>query len=387
MRTLTALALVPLLAAGLAGCGRSAPVPAKKDYNRQLAPGQPALVEVDIATLPDLAFAPGERAAVRTALAQSAAFLEKKGADAWFPRDRFGKEDVRRSVAELDRLLASAGSDADFNKAVKSGFRAFMSVGCDDQGTVLFTGYYTPIFNGSRTPDATYRYPLHRLPGDLVKGANSFVPAQRKLADGTLAPYPAAAEIESSGMLKGDELVWLSDPYECYLIRVQGSGKIRLPDGKLMEVGYAGTNGHEYRGIGQDLVADGCISKDQLSFFSMREFFRQNPDRVAEYTARNPRYIFFKEVAGGPYGCIGARVTADVTIATDKDLFPPAGPVWVVTSTADKPSYVGLRVDQDRGGAIRAPGRCDLYMGEDQANERRAGGQYAEGRMYYLIAK
>jgi membrane-bound lytic murein transglycosylase A len=388
MRTLTALVLVPLLAATVAGCGRAQPpAKVKKDYDRALAPGQPALVEVDINTLPDLSFAPGERAAVRTALAQSAAFLDKKSAEAWFPRDKFSKDDVRRSVAALDGLLASPGSDADFNQAVKAGFRAFMSVGCDDQGTVLFTGYYTPIFNGSRTPDATYRYPLYRLPADLVKGANSYTPSQRKLADGTLVPYPAAAEIESSGMLKGEELVWLADPYECYLIRVQGSGKIRLPDGKLLEVGYAGTNGLTYHGIGQDLVADGTIAKDKLSFFSMREYFHQNPGKVADYTGRNPRFIFFKEVAGGPYGCIGARVTADVSIATDKDLFPPAGPVWVVTSTTDKPTYVGLRVDQDRGGAIRAPGRCDLYMGEDEANEKRAGGQYAEGKLYYLIAK
>jgi membrane-bound lytic murein transglycosylase A len=188
-------------------------------------------------------------------------------------------------------------------------------------------------------------------------------------------------------MLKGGELVWLADPYECYLIRVQGSGKVRLPDGSLMEVGYAGTNGLEYHGIGPDLVAAGAIPADKLSFFTMREHFRAHPEQVAEYTARNPRFIFFQEVKGGPFGCIGARVTPDVTIATDKELFPPAGPVWVVTSTQEKPKYIGLRVDQDRGGAIRAPGRCDLYMGEDQANEKRAGGQYAEGKMYYLIAK
>lgn len=382
MRRLLPLLLIPLALAAT-GCMRKG---AKKDYNRPLPPGANALVEVDIASLPDVAFAPGEREAVRAALAQSRAFLAKKGAAAWYPRADLTQEQVARSVEELDRLLASAGDDADVNRQVKARFRAFMSIGCDDQGTVLFTGYYTPIFAGSRTQDGTYRYPLYKKPADLVM-TNALSPAQRRLPDGTLAAYPDAREIAASGMLKGQELVWLADPYECYLIRVQGSGKIRLPDGATMEVGYAGTNGLEYHGIGPDLVADGKIAKDKLSFFTMREYFRAHPDEVAAYTDRNPRFIFFQELTGGPFGCIGAKVTKDVTIATDKEIFPPAGPVWAVTTTTEQAKYVGLRVDQDRGGAIRAPGRCDLYMGEGEANEKRAGGQYFEGRLYYLIAK
>ena len=214
-------------------------------------------------------------------------------------------------------------------------------------------------------------------------------------------PYPDAGAIESSGMLKGQELVWLKDPYEAYLVRVQGSAKLHLPDGKAMEIGYAGTNGYQYHGIGQDLVKDGKIPADKLSFFTIREYFRAHPEEVSTYTNRNPRYIFFTETKGGPFGSIGQPVTADVSIATDKSIFPPGGPVIVATALStgneneaklkDAPnkgvSYVALRLDQDTGGAIRAPGRTDLYMGEGQANERRAGGQYAEGKLFYLIVK
>ena len=378
--------LAVLAAAAFAATGCTRGVKAKKDYNRPLPPGQIALREVDINTLPDVHFGPGEKDAVRAALKQSQAFLAKRGAEKWYPRALVSKDEVSRSITALDNILASAASDAEVNARIKAGFRAYMSIGCDDEGTVLFTGYYTPIFDGSRTQDATHRYPLYKRPADLILN-NALEVGQQQMPEGGLRPYPSAGELEASGALKGQELVWLSDPYECYLIRVQGSGKIRLPDGSIMEVGYNGTNGHEYRGIGKDLVADGKISAENLSFFTMRSYFKAHPEDVPVYTSRNPRFIFFSEVKGGPYGCLGTPVTKDVSIATDKDIFPPAGPVWAVTSTTEHQQYVGLLVDQDRGGGIRAPGRCDLYMGEGEANEQRAGGQYFEGRLYYLLVK
>lgn len=384
MSRFTALALVALACCSVAtGCTRG---PKKKDYNRPLPPGQIALREVDINTLPDVSFGPGEKDAVRAALKHSQAFLAKKGSDKWYPQALVTKDEVVRSITALDNVLASSTSDAEINARIKAGFRAYMSIGCDDEGTVLFTGYYTPIFNGSRTPDATYRYPIYKKPADLIS-TSALEMSQQKLPDGSTQPYPSAAELDSSGALKGLELVWFADPYECYLIRVQGSGKIRLTDGSTMEVGYSATNGHQYHGIGKELVADGKISADKLSFFTMREYFRAHPEEVAVYTSRNPRFIFFSEVNGGPFGCLGTPVTTDVTIATDKEIFPPAGPVWAVTTTMEQKKYVGLRVDQDRGGAIRAPGRCDLFMGEGEENEKRAGGQYFEGKLYYLLVK
>lgn len=395
-RTALALLLIPaLLATG--GCARKAK---KKDYAKQLAPGELALREVDIREVPDLDLSAEDREAVRSGIKYSLAFLAKPSSQKTFHVATIGHDQVLKSLQDLDSLLASTTDNAALNAAIKSRYRAFMSVGCDDAGTVLFTGYYTPIFDGSRTADETYKYPIYKRPADLVM-TTSLEIAKQKMPDGSLRPYPDAAAIESSGMLKGQELVWMKDPYEAYLVRVQGSAKLRLKDGSTMEIGYHGTNGYPYKGIGQELVKDGKIPADKLSFFTMREHFRANPDDLKNYTGRNPRFIFFTEVNGGPFGSLGQKVTSDVTIATDKELFPRAAPVVVVThlstgeaesaklkDAAVKPvNYVGLRLDQDTGGAIRAPGRCDLYMGEGDANEQRAGGQYAEGKMYYLILK
>ena len=392
MRFALAILLVPLIAMTASSCAwRKTP---KKDYNRPLGDGQLALREVDINTLPPIAL--GDRTALRAGIAHSQAFIDKKSTFAQ-PIAGISKEQVAASLKAMDALLVSTKTDEEFNAGLRQQFRAFMSIGCDDMGTVLFTGYYTPIFNGSRTQDATYRYPIYKRPADLVM-TNSLEIAKQSPG---MNPYPDAATIESSGMLKGQELVWLADPYEAYLVRVQGSAKLKLVDGGTMEIGYNGTNGYQYHGIGQDLVKDGKITAERLSFFTIREFFKAHPEEVPVYTGRNPRYIFFSETKGGPFGSIGQPVTADISIATDKAIFPPGGPVVVATALStgsedaaklkDAPnkgqSYVTVRLDQDTGGGIRAPGHADLYMGEGEGNERRAGGQYAEGKLYYLIVK
>lgn len=392
MRFALACLLVPALAMSFSSCAWRKTQ--KKQYDRPLGDGQIALREVDINTLPPIAL--GDRTALRAGIAHSQAFIDKKSTFAQ-PIAGISKEQVAASLKAMDALLVSTTTDEQFNAALRQQFRAYMSIGCDDQGTVLFTGYYTPIFNGSRTQDATYRYPIYKRPADLVMTTSQEIAKQSP----AMTPYPDAATIDSSGMLKGQELVWLADPYEAYLIRVQGSAKLKLADGSTMEIGYSGTNGYQYHGIGQDLVKDSKISLDRLSYFTMREYFKSHPEEVPVYTGRNPRYIFFTETKGGPFGSIGQPVTPDVSIATDKSIFPPGGPVVVATALStgsedaaklkDAPnkgqSYVTVRLDQDTGGGIQAPGHADLYMGEGEGNERRAGGQYAEGKLYYLIVK
>jgi len=383
---LAAIAILPAT-----GCkSRTKPVTAVPEYTKPLAEGASALVEVDTATLPTFKLTPAERAALQQAIKHSQAFLAKASAGAKFPKELpITREMVQASLADLAKLLATA-SDDELDHAIRSRYRAFMSVGWNNQGGVLFTGYYTPIFSASYTKEGPYQYPIYKRPAQLVGGSVDRQ-AQWKQADGTLTDCPAAGELESSGMLAGNELAYLSDPFEAYVVRIQGSAKLRLPDGKVIDAGYAGTSGHEYKSIGAALVAEGRIAKDKLNFFSMRSFFHDHPGELAGYAAKNPRYTFFSITSGGPFGSLGQPVTSDVTVATNKQIFPPAAAMLVQTTVQDGQGrarpYCSLRLDQDTGGAMRAPGRADLYMGVGEESERRAGVQEYEGRMWYLVLK
>jgi membrane-bound lytic murein transglycosylase A len=270
-----------------------------------------------------------------------------------------------------------------------------MSVGCDRNGTVLFTGYYTPIFDGSMTQSEKYKYPLYKLPDDLVKDAEGKI-LGRKGPDGKIidTKYQPRAMLEKSGILKGTELVWLADPFEAYIAHVQGSAKIKLPDGKLIGVGYAANNGWDYVSVANALVADGIIDKSSLSLAAMIDYFKKHADKVSEYTQKNPRFVFFKTEDGPPRGSLNEPVTPLRTIATDKTIFPRAALVFVSTylpqergGTIVQDIFSGFALDQDAGGAILAPGRCDIYIGIGDEAGRLAGHTYKEGKLYYLFLK
>jgi len=194
--------------------------------------------------------------------------------------------------------------------------------------------------------------------------------------------------------VRGKELVWLEDPFEAYIAHVQGSAKIRLSDGQLTTVGYAANNGHEYRSVAKEMIKDGRITASQLSLSAMIDYFKRHVDQVAMYVQRNPRYVFFKKEDGPPRGSLNEPVTTMRTIATDKSIFP-RGCLAFISTTLPRASsdsvvnqlYSGFTLDQDTGGAIQAPGRCDVYMGVGDMAGKLAGQTYQEGRLYYLFLK
>jgi membrane-bound lytic murein transglycosylase A len=258
---------------------------------------------------------------------------------------------------------------------------------------VLFTGYYTPIFEGSLQRTAQFNYPLYEQPDDLVKAPNGEILGRRD-AGGGVTPYPDRAAIEDSGMLEGKELVYLADPFETYIAHVQGSAKVRLPDGSVTTVGYAANNGHEYNSVAQELVEDGKISGDEISLAAMIDYFKRFKDQVRTYVRRNPRFVFFRREGGPPVGCLNEPVTELRSIATDKSIFPRASLTFISTTLPQAVGgvsvdqvYTGFALDQDAGGAIRAPGRCDVYMGQGETAGKLAGQTYQEGRLYYLFLK
>ncbi|HKQ46575.1 MAG TPA: MltA domain-containing protein [Phycisphaerae bacterium] len=380
--------LVIALALAIGGCAKPQPLPLvdiKKDYDRPLPPGQFALRQIDPSQYP--AFGEGwykaKGTTLREAITNSINYLNKPSSKKYYPLGPITHERAMASLHTFLQILDQANSPEALDQLIRDNFDVYMSIGCDDEGTVLFTGYYSPIFDGSLTQTEQFNVPLYRLPPDLQKDEEG---------NPIGGPWKTREEIETSGILAGQEIAWVGDRFEAYVFTVQGSGFIRLPDGSLTEIGYAGHNGHEYTPIGKQLIADGKIDRFKLSLDTMIRHFKEHPEDLDVYLFQNQRYVFFRESAGGPYGCLAERVIPYHSIATDKEIFPRACLAFTDTRIPHEPG-VSMRpfrsfvLDQDRGAAIRAPGRTDIYMGVGEDAGKMAGFTYSEGKLYYLFVK
>ena len=288
---------------------------------------------------------------------------------------------------------------------------------------MIMARYFSPATSRLCCPHRAHRrrvssIPLFGRPADLVADPVTGDVKGRRVGD-KFVPYPRRAAIEQSGMLKGSELVWLESRLEAYLVEVQGSAKLTLPDGSSMLVGYSGSNGAEYKSIRNLLIADGKLDKDTANLPAIKEFFRDNPGEVDRYVRQNDRFIFFAEYAdetNWPAGSLGFKVQAMRSLATDNTVFPRGCVCIAMTDLGrtqakedddgggffsflnkknndksekrGKPgSFNQWMLDQDTGGAIRAAGRSDIYFGIGREAEQKAGNQIAEGRLYYLFLK
>lgn len=267
----------------------------------------------------------------------------------------------------------------------------------------LFTGYYEPLLNGAWRPDGRFRYPLYRLPDDLVSvDLGQFDPdldGRRivgRVEGARLVPYHDRAEIEAGALDgRGLELLWVDDPVALFFLHIQGSGRVRLPDGRLLRVGYAGQNGRGYRAIGRDLVELGELRREDVSLFSIREWLRAHPDRAGESVARNRSYVFFRELGEvaedeGPVGAMGVPLEAGRSLAVDRRFLPLGVPLWLETAVPDPDGdrpWRRLMVAQDTGGAIRGVVRGDVFFGAGPRAEYRAGHMKHPGRLFLLLPR
>ena len=232
------------------------------------------------------------------------------------------------------------------------------------------TGYYEPELSGRLIPDARFRHPLHALPPDL--------PTDR--------PWFSRAEIAAGDLLAGRELVWLDSAIEGFLAQVQGSVRVRVDNGTVLRLGYAGKNGHPYRSIGQELIQRGEVGQNAMSADAIRDWCAAHPDRVADLLATNPSFVFFRPLdlpeTLGPIGASGVPLTPLRSLAADPDHIAPGTPVWVECG-----SQQALFIAQDTGSAIKGPGRIDLFCGSGAAAGRMASGLNAQGTIHVLRPK
>ena len=365
------------------------------DYSRQLPPGDSALIKVtDPSKLPSLkdAWAAKDVYLLESCDA-SRRWFQAPSSQSHFPYEGITHEQAQASVVAFQTILENARNSAVFETEILDTFDVYVSRGCDDDGTVLFTGYFSPIFRASQQPSAEYPYPLYTRPADLVTDPTTGQPKGQQQSNGSVTPYPTRQEIESSGMLKGTELVWLQDPLSTYLVHVNGSAKLLMPDNTTMYVGYAGKTDRPYKGLGRSVLDAGLVGRNQLSLATIRRLYRQDPETISKLINKNECYVFFTEYAGGnwPAGSLGVPVNQRASIATDKTVYPRGGVVMVdtqaVTIDRKREPLVRFMLDQDTGGAIKAPGRADIFMGIGPSAEVLAGGQFAEGKLYYFFLK
>jgi membrane-bound lytic murein transglycosylase A len=243
----------------------------------------------------------------------------------------------------------------------------------NDQGP-LFTGYFEPELDGSRFPTSRFRYPIYKMP-----------PEAREVS-----PWHSRRDILDGGVMdnRGLEIAWVDDQVELFFLQIQGSGRIRLPDGQMLRVGYGGANGHPYRSIGVELVRRGVFEPHQVSAQVIKSWVRDNPEEGQDLLFHNPSYVFFRELQHvdlelGPLGAMDRSVTPMRSIAVDPQFTPLGAPVWL-EKDGDSPLR-RLMVAQDTGSAIKGAQRADIFFGTGDSAGRAAGKLRDPGRMVVLL--
>lgn len=254
-------------------------------------------------------------------------------------------------------------------------------------GRAFATGYYEPEIEGSRTPVPGYT-PVHGLPSDLVRCTKRDGSAGRGRIDssGACVLYHSRAEIEDGALAaRGLEIAYAKDPVELFFLEIQGSGRIRMPDGSVMRIGYAGQNGRDYVAIGKLLRDRGALPPGGATMQSIKDWIRSHPDDGRALMRENASYVFFRELTGaGPLGALGVAVTPRGTVAADPKYTPLGAPVYLQLERAEAS---GLWVAQDTGGAIKGPNRYDTFWGAGPEAVALAGGMSASGWAWVLLPK
>ena len=322
-----------------------------------------------------------DRESLRLAIQRSLEFLAKISGDrvlAERPR-RVTAQDIKESLLGFLEVIDLWDRPEKMAEAIRSRFELVPSADDPAEKEVLVTGYYQPVIEGSLTQTGAYRFPVYRKPDNLVETFSR-------------------REIDVLGRLrgKGYEIAWLKDPVELFFLHIQGSGIIRLEDGRTVQLNYAASNGRAYTSIGKILADEGKLAAEELSAARLRRFLAEHPVEREALFSRNERYVFFRFVESGPLGSLETLLTPGRSVATDPNYFP-RGALALLTSRTPildgAGNLAGWRpfsrfvLNQDAGAAIRGPTRLDLYFGSGALAGDAAGYMKSGGRLYFLLRK
>ncbi len=294
---------------------------------------------------------------------------------------------------------------AEMHETDKAGLRTFFEryfspyqiIDSDGSDTGLVTGYYEPLLHGSRKPSKHYRYPLYTAPDELLTidlGAQypelSDLRLRGRLDGRKVVPYYSRTEIMNNpDILKGHELLWVDDEVELFFLQIQGSGRVKLDTGEIIKIGFADQNGYPYRSVGRILVQQGELPLEKASMQGIKQWGKENPDKLPSLLQQNARFVFFRELPdnlSGPIGSIGVPLTAERSIAIDPRSVPQGVPVFLATTWPNTSKPLNrLMLAQDTGGAIKGGIRADFFWGYGPEAASQAGKMKQQGRMWLLM--
>ncbi|MDX9788625.1 MAG: MltA domain-containing protein [Desulfobacterales bacterium] len=340
------------------------------------------------------------------AIDQSLSYLKKIPEDRRFTfgPDQFTSNQLIRALSHFKAFIASNPPHADLNTYIRANYWVYEAAGSDTSGEVLFTGYYEPNLRGSRLQTERYQYPVYARPENLIPiDLSLFSPEYKgktligRIAGDKIVPYDDRTAIEG-GSLEGIAipLAWVDDPVDLFFLQIQGSGKIYLNTGEVLNVHYHISNGKPYRSIGKLLIEQNKIPKSDISMQTIRSYLKAHPEELSDIFSYNPSYVFFKTEIDGPIGCLDVKLTPGRSLAVDRRIFPMPTLSFIqtkrpltdgagaITAWTDCARFV---LNQDTGGAIRGPGRADLFWGNGAYAELAAGHMQHSGRLYFLVLK
>ena len=337
------------------------------------------------------------------AIGESLHYLRQRPTTAEFPLGTLSCSGKRlvRSLVFFDHLITSRPSPQLLTLEISTFFDIYQAAGTpkvSPPGTMLVTGYYQPVFHGSLVRKPPFLYPLYAIPGNLVlrRNHNAASVQPGRFQGGRFTPYWTRKEIESRGYAKGSELVWLKDPFDAYLLHIQGSGLISLRDGSLRGIHYAMKNGRPYRSIAKYMVHTGKITLEEAGIDTIRQYLVDHPDELHEILYINQSFIFFQwTTSHDAVGNLDRPLTAGRSIAVDQHCFPAGGLAFLQSR---KPAagrknekhwilFNRFVLAQDTGSAIRGPGRVDLFSGTGKQAGQVAGKMKETGTLFFLLLK
>lgn len=344
-----------------------------------------------------------DRASLIRALVSQKHYLEGQPGSEEIPIGPYliGNAWLLESVSEMLDFLQNTPDEPQLSQFLKTNYLLFQAGGRKGKWgrKMLVTGYYEPLFKGSLTKKPPYLTPLYMRPAELVQktGSDGKKEVGRYDNQQRFTPFWTRKEIETEHHLAGSELVYLEDPFDAYLLHVQGSGKIAFPDGSVKSVGFAGTNGLTYKSIGKYLVDQKIMKLKEVNIPVIRHYLDQHPNEKIKLLHNNPRYIFFQWGDNkGPRGSSGEPLTAGRSIAIDPQALPAGTiaylktekPVLDVTNTIKKWQPMNRFVfPQDSGSAIKGTGRVDVFWGNGDYARTAANHMKHPGELYFLIKK